>query len=226
MFPADLFSFLIYFKFGRQAAETPNRYLSKINPQSRVQGLAGNLLLVFSSKSVLSIMGKKEIDIEIDRLTNSIENSVTGEVFDTKVVRLDKSGKKDIKPAEWLYDWEAELDLNNREVYKLTTVNNPKIIHGLLCLEDKSDHIFIHLVESANFNKGTNKMYLGVAGNLFAFACKVSFEKGYEGYVAFDSKSALIEHYKNKLGATHFKGQRMYIETVNALKLVKKYFQD
>lgn len=49
-------------------------------------------------------MSKKEIDIEIDRLINSIENSVTGEVFDTKVVRLDKSGKKDIKPAEWLFD--------------------------------------------------------------------------------------------------------------------------
>lgn len=69
-------------------------------------------------------------------------------------------------------------------------------------------------------------MYFGVAGNLFAFACKFSFEKGYEGYVAFDSMSALIKHYKKKLGATHFKGQRMFIETVNAMKLVKKHFQD
>jgi len=119
-------------------------------------------------------MSKNEIDIEIDRLTNSIENSVTGEVFDTKVVQLGKSDKKDIKPAEWLFDWEAELDLKKRGVYKLTTVNNPKIVHGLLSLEDKNDHIFMHLVESANFNKGTNKMYLGVAGNLFAFACKHS----------------------------------------------------
>jgi hypothetical protein len=171
-------------------------------------------------------MAKKEIDIEIDQLTNSIENSVTGEVFDTQVVQLRKADKKVINPAEWLFDWEAELDLSDREVFKLTTVNNPKIIHGLLSVEDKSDHIFIHLVESANFNKGTNKMYFGVAGNLFAFSCKLSFEKGYEGYVAFDSKSALIEHYKKKLGATHFKGQRMFIETVNALKLVQKYFQD
>jgi hypothetical protein len=103
-------------------------------------------------------MGKKVIDIEIDRLTNSIENSVTGEVFDTQVVQLHKSDNKNINPAEWLFDWEAELDLSNRKVYKLTTANNPKIIHGLLCLEDKSDHLFIHLVESANFNKGTNKM--------------------------------------------------------------------
>lgn len=171
-------------------------------------------------------MSKKGIDIEIDRLTNSIENSVTGEVFDTKVVRLDKSDKKSIRPAEWLFDWETELELPNRDVYKLTTVNNPKVLHGLLCLEDKRDHIFIHLVESANFNKGTNKMYLGVAGNLFSFACKLSFEKGYEGYVAFDSKSVLIEHYEKKLGAIHFKGQRMFIETVSALKLVEKYFED
>jgi hypothetical protein len=171
-------------------------------------------------------MRKKEVDIKINRLTNSIENSVTGEVFDTQVVQLRKSDKKVINPAEWLFDWEAELYLSNRKVFKLATVNNPKIIHGLLSVEDKSDHIFIHLIESANFNKGTNKMYFGVAGNLFAFACKLSFEKGYEGYVAFDSKSALIKHYKKKLGATHFKGQRMFIETVSALKLVQKYFQD
>jgi len=171
-------------------------------------------------------MRKKEIDIEVDLLTNSIENSVTGEVFDTHVVQVVKSDKKELKPAEWLFDWNVELNFKNREIYKLTTVNNPKIIHGLLCIEDKGDHIFIHLVESANFNKGTNKMYLGVAGNLFAYACKVSFEKGYEGYVAFDSKSALIEHYKKKIGATHFRGQRMYIETVNAMKLVNKYFRE
>lgn len=62
-------------------------------------------------------MAKKEIDIEIERLTNSIENSVTGEVFNTKVVQLGKSGKKEIKPAEWLFDWEEELDLSDREVY-------------------------------------------------------------------------------------------------------------
>ncbi|WP_210510956.1 hypothetical protein [Natronogracilivirga saccharolytica] len=54
---------------------------------------------------------------------------------------------------------------------------------------------------------------------------KLSFEKGYEGYVAFDSKSALSEHYKEKLGASHFRGQRMFIETVNAVMLITKYFK-
>lgn len=52
----------------------------------------------------------------------------------------------------------------------------------------------MHLVESAKFNKGKSKVYIGVPGNLVAFACKVSFDKGHEGFVAFDSKSVLIEH--------------------------------
>lgn len=171
-------------------------------------------------------MSKKEIDIEIDRLTNSIENSITGEKFETELIKLDKTILGDLNPTEWLFDWETEIGFPTREVYKLTMINNPSIIHGLVSLEDKSDHIFIHLVESANFNKGTNKMYLGIAGNLFAFACKLSFNRGYEGFIAFDSKSTLINHYKKNLGATHIKAQRMFIDSVNALNLVKKYFKD
>ncbi|MCC5933748.1 MAG: hypothetical protein JJU35_05825 [Balneolales bacterium] len=141
-------------------------------------------------------------------------------------MKLGKSDKTGFNPDEWLFEWEAEINTINRDVYKLTTVNNPTIIHGLVSLEVRSDHIFIHLIESANFNKGTNKTYQGVAGNLFAFACKVSFDNGYEGYVAFDSKSALIEHYKQTLGAMHISKQRMYINTVNASYLVNKYFMD
>lgn len=171
-------------------------------------------------------MKKKQIDIEIDKLTNSIENSVTGEVFDTLIVSVHNSEADFIRADEWIFDWHAELNISSRNVYKLTTLNNPKIIHGLISLEIKSDHVFVHVIESASFNKGANKIYLGVAGNLFAFACKVSFENELDGFVAFDSKTALINHYQQKLGATHFRGQRMFIETVNALKLVNKYFKE
>lgn len=93
-----------------------------------------------------------------------------------------------------------------------------------MCFEDKKDHIFLHLLESAKFNKGKRKLYLGVPGKMVAFACKISFEKDYEGFVAFDSKTALIKHYEQTLGATHFRGQRMFIETRAAAQLVAKYF--
>ena len=52
----------------------------------------------------------------------------------------------------------------------------------------------MHLVESAPFNKGKEKIYSGVPGNLVAFACKLSFQRGNEGNIAFISKTQLIDH--------------------------------
>ena len=83
----------------------------------------------------------------------------------------------------------------------------------------------MNLLESSPFNIGKNKLYEGVAGNLVAFACKVSFQKGYEGFVVFISKTNLIKHYEESLGAFHFKNQRMIIETEVSKKLVQKYFK-
>ena len=87
------------------------------------------------------------------------------------------------------------------------------------------DHIYMALIESAKFNKGRNKLYAGIPGNLVAFACKLAFERGYEGYLAFDAKTILIKHYEETLYATHFKGTKMFIETVAANRLIKQYFK-
>jgi hypothetical protein len=93
-------------------------------------------------------------------------------------------------------------------------------------LEIKSDHVYLHLIENAPFNKGKDKMYAGVAGNLVAFACKLSFQRGHYGNVSFISKSQLIDHYVNSLGAFHFGGRIMIIETKAAIKLINRYFHD
>lgn len=121
---------------------------------------------------------KRGLDIEVDKLTNSIENMATGEVFDTAIVRLIEADSKQIKRREWQFNWLNEIKDRSKEVYKLTTTNNPTIIQGLLSIEDKQDHIFMHLIESSKFNKGKQKIYLGVPGNLIAYACKVSVEIG------------------------------------------------
>ncbi len=105
------------------------------------------------------------LDFIIDKLTNSIENIQTGEVFDTEIVRLIGVDNNQIKKSDWQFDWHKELKDKTKECYKLTTVNNPTIIQGLLSIEDKQDHVFMHLIESANFNKGKAKVYLGVPGN-------------------------------------------------------------
>jgi len=168
---------------------------------------------------------KTGLDFEVDRLTNSIENIVTGDSFSTDITIISISDLKTVtKKNGWQFDWKLELKQPERDVYKLTIVNNQSVIQGLVSLEVKSDHVYMHLVESAPFNKGETKMYAGVPGNLVAFACKLAFQRGHEGNVSFFSKTQLIQHYIDSLGATHIGGRIMIIDTNAALKLINKYF--
>ena len=94
---------------------------------------------------------------------------ITGDSFQTEisVVSL-KELRLITKKSGWLFNWKDELKEPSRDVFKLTIVNNIKIIQGLISLEVKSDHVYMHLVESAPFNKGKTKMYTGVPANLVA----------------------------------------------------------
>jgi len=131
------------------------------------------------------------------------------------------------KKKGWQFDWRHELKQPAREVYKLTIVgSNAAIVQGLVSLEAKADHVFMHLVESAPFNKGQTKVYAGVPGNLVAFACRLSFQKGFEGNVSFVSKTQLIDHYTKTLGAMHIGARIMVIGTRAAVTLIDRYFKD
>src|SRR5665213_3142290 len=108
----------------------------------------------------------------------------------------------------------------------MTTVENKHIIQGLVSLQRREDFVFINLVESANFNRGKDKIYEGVGGNLFAYACKISKDFGFGGFVSFISKSSLMEHYNLTLRATKAIGQRMVIVDKDAEFLINKYFKN
>ena len=167
------------------------------------------------------------LDFEIDELTNSIKNLISGDSFSTDISRITKADLKNVtKKDGWLFDWKLELKHPEREVYKLTIVNNQNIIQGLISLEVKPDHVYMHLVESAPFNKGKTKLYAGVPGNLVAFACKLSFQRGHEGNVAFISKTQLIDHYTESLGAIHVGGRLMIIDSAAAQNLINRYFSN
>lgn len=162
----------------------------------------------------------------IDKLTRSIENAQTGESFPTEVRPLPVATARKLAAQGWVFNWVREAGISGRQIYQLTTIDNPTIIQGLISLEAKPDHVLMHLVESANFNKGSNKVYLGVLGNLVAFTCRWSFQLDHDGYVSFESKSALKAHYKQALGATELGGLRLYLGTPAATALVKQYYPD
>lgn len=166
------------------------------------------------------------LDFVIDKLTNSIENVKTGDSFKTDVSILTRDEIKGItKKNGWLFDWKTELKAPEKEVYKLTISGNTNI-QGLVSITFRDDHVYMHLIESASFNKGKDKVYLGVPGNLVAFACRVSFQRGGGGYLSFNSKTKLIEHYEKTLGAVHFGGTLMVIRPETSLKLIDKYYND
>jgi hypothetical protein len=91
-------------------------------------------------------MDKKKtyIDIIIDKLTHSIENSISGDVFDTEIILMTSKNKRQIKKAEWLFDWNREIDKSDRQVFRLVIRNNENVIQGLISISDYKDHIYLH----------------------------------------------------------------------------------
>lgn len=69
------------------------------------------------------------LDFEVDKLTNSIENIVTGDSFPTEISKLSKNELKLVsKRNGWLFNWTEEYKQPERELYKLTIVGNSTII--------------------------------------------------------------------------------------------------
>ena len=170
---------------------------------------------------------KYRIGVEIDGLTNSIRNSISGDSFQTDVHLVSQADLKNVsRKHNWQFNWKSEYNIKDRQIFKLFIRNNPDVIQGLISISDFEDHFYLHLIESAPFNIGKAKLYEGVPGNLFAFTCKISSETGYDGFVAFTSKTKLIEHYRETLGATHIWGHKMIIFPDEAQKLIRRYFPE
>lgn len=108
-------------------------------------------------------MEKKKIteqDFVIDRLTNSILNTISGDSFQTEIALLTKTDLKNAtKKIGWNFNWKSEFEDIKKEVYKLTIEGNSAILQGLLSLTIEVDHVYMNLLESSPFNIGKNKVY-------------------------------------------------------------------
>lgn len=168
-----------------------------------------------------------EIDIEIDKMTNSIEDVETGEVLKTLVLPVNKADLKDVtKKNGWKFDWKLVFSEVGHTMYKLVTKKEPDVIQGLIALEKDAGFMLMNLIETAPFNFGKNKKYFGVPLNLVAYGCKLSKEYGFDGVLAFDSKTALFEHYEKTLGAVRLGGSRMAIFEERAQLFIDQYFPE
>jgi len=168
-----------------------------------------------------------ELAFEVDKITESIENAETGEVLKTLVLPVTKDDlKQTTKKNGWLFDWKLELARPEYQVYKLVAEQEPQTIQGMVSLIKREDHVFMNLIESAPFNRGKRKKYIGVCGNLTAFGCKMSKDYGFDGVIVYEPKTALISHYQKTLGAVMISERRMAIFEKDAQVLLDKYFPE
>jgi hypothetical protein len=162
------------------------------------------------------------VNILIDELTNSIRHRATNTSVETVIEKIKITEINQLK--NWQFDWQYESRQN--DIYKLTVNDLPDEIQGVISIEVRKGYVFVSLIENAPFNIGKHGVYEGVAGNLFAYACKLSYEMGFEGFVSFVAKTELIEHYKKKILAKLVSGQTMVIEPLEALQLIRQYFKE
>jgi hypothetical protein len=120
------------------------------------------------------------------------------------------------------FDWERELV---HDVYKHTIFNEDSILGLMSVLINEAEfRLQIKLLESARENRGNTKLYDCVAGNLIAFACQLSFKKGFGGFVSLIPKTELISHYITKY---YFRpmGKSLVIEGETSRALIIKYIE-
>jgi len=136
-------------------------------------------------------------------------------------VLVEVASKKDLKPSKYFkFDWTKE---QHYETYKLVIEETNEIL-GLISINSIFEELRIEimLIEIHDKSIGKNKLYQRIAGILIAYACKISFDKGFFGFVSLIPKTKLIEHYKNKYGFNQF-GRHLALELNSSESIMNKY---
>ena len=71
-------------------------------------------------------------DIEIDKLTRSLENAISRDSFKTEVLEVTATDIRKLKMTDWLFDWKAEAIQANKSIYKLVIVEIHRSFKDLL----------------------------------------------------------------------------------------------
>lgn len=71
----------------------------------------------------------------IDKITNSIDDVITGQSFETEIFPVTKEDlKKVLKKNGWKFNWRKEFELKERRLYKLV-LKGRSTIEGLIAFK-------------------------------------------------------------------------------------------
>lgn len=149
-----------------------------------------------------------------------IINTRTNKEYVGEIEKVKKSDVQKLKGNEnFSFDWSLEAE---NDVYKVKREGENETL-GLMSISDipKEKRIHINLIEVSKENIGKGKKFKNITGNLLAFACKIAFQKGYDGFVSLLPKSKIVVVYIT-YGFKNF-GKNLAIFMVAAKNLISKY---
>ena len=203
----------------------PEQTTTSEAPKADIEDVNNSSIDNSGESGIIETEVKQEMNLVIDKFTPCLEDTETGELVPTV---FEKATKKELSELKgWNFNW-LDKDLKDSEIYKLRIAGDNNI-QGLVAVTDyqRDMAVYVNIAESAPHNLGKGKKYSGVGGHLFAIAAKISYDKGYGGFLFMDAKNTeLVEHYRNTLGAVLIgrpHPYRMFVDEENAIKLLNTY---
>jgi hypothetical protein len=145
----------------------------------------------------------------------------TGHVILVEIIPAELS---DLKSENFHFDWLKEV---NHLVYKLQILKTKEIL-GLMSLEVfyKESFINVRLLAVSQENKGKNKKFDDVAGNLIAFASKLAVcNFAEDACVVIRPKTRVSKHYQEKYKMKQ-QGRLLSLEVPEILEVLNRYDHD
>jgi hypothetical protein len=153
-----------------------------------------------------------------------IIDTSTGEKHSVDILPVEIDEFKTLRKDRYFFDWKIE---KNQEVYKLQIKGSNDIL-GLISIERISQEwrIHIRLLTVSKENKGNEKKYDKIAGNLIAYVAKIAIrEFGELACVSLRPKSLIARHYIDKYNM-NITGMTLSIEVPEIIDLINFYDND
>ena len=141
--------------------------------------------------------------------------------YDVEVLLVEQDDYNNISRERYFFNWKEEL---TEEVYKLRIIGSNNIL-GLVSIEriPQEWRIHIRLLTVSKENKGKNKKYDNITGNLIAHVAKIAIrEFGELACVSLKPKSQIAQHYIEQYHM-NVTGVTLSIEVPEIIALINKY---
>ncbi|MFY0607663.1 MAG: N-acetyltransferase [Cyclobacteriaceae bacterium] len=151
-------------------------------------------------------------------------SSAYGKEYKVEIEAVQTNDYKSITKSRYFFDWKEEQP---QEIYKLNIVGSSDIL-GLVSVERIPEEwrIHIRLITVSKENKGSNKEYENIAGNLITFISKIAVrEYGDLACVSLKPKGTIAQHYIDKYGM-NITGMTLSVEIDEILELINIYDHD